>query len=237
MIKDDPEDKAHRTAYLQYYEREHRDEYDDESYRWHPRHRVWTAVRHERERYLLRIFRSFSQALAVVDVLEIGCGNGVNLRFFAEMGFDPSRLCGVDISSHRLRRARALNPAMSLVQGDGSRLPFPSRSFDLATQFVAFSSMGRREREVASREVIRVLRPGGHVLWYDTRVPRVDQVPDGVTVEELGHLFPELEWQRPQYLHSPLIGRLGSHELLAELATRVPLLRRTNLLLIGTLPG
>lgn len=101
-------------------------------------------------------------------VLDFGCGSGGWLRMLLEFGADPSRLTGMDLSEKRLASAKRLNPAINFVKNDGGGIPFPDHSFDLVMQVVVFSSiLDSGLAEKLAREMARVTRPGGHILWVD----------------------------------------------------------------------
>jgi SAM-dependent methyltransferase len=62
-------------------------------------------------------------------VLDVGCGAGPGLRYFAARG---AQAFGVDLVYYPLVETRRLAPAADLAQGDVARnLPFADRSFDL----------------------------------------------------------------------------------------------------------
>jgi demethylmenaquinone methyltransferase/2-methoxy-6-polyprenyl-1,4-benzoquinol methylase len=65
----------------------------------------------------------------------------------------------LDVGRDRLTDAGVLLP---LVQCDAERLPFPSNYFDCVT--VAFGLRNMTHKDVALREMGRVLRPGGRLL-------------------------------------------------------------------------
>jgi SAM-dependent methyltransferase len=226
---------AHKQAFTRYYLDDHPHELADPSYWWHPQHPLAIAVRHERERVLTRVFRDFPIPIADASVLELGSGSGANLRFLIEMGFNPDHLFGVDLLPVRLELARRMNPGPKIVRGDATSLPFASNRFDLVMQFVAFSSMGRAERRFAATELCRVLRPTGRLLWYEIRKGRQDgQIPDGIDTDELSALFPDFVWEQRHYLHSRLLPPIARYSLLTSLVTSVPILPRTNVILIGS---
>jgi len=104
-----------------------------------------------------------------VRVLDVGCGRGRQLRGFLDMGSRPEDLVGIDVHTASLEVARSLSPQLRFDSFNGWEIPYADESFDLVTQFVVFSSiaLGDLRRQLA-REVVRVLRPGGHVLWWDT---------------------------------------------------------------------
>lgn len=126
--------------------------------------------------------------LAGKRVLEVGCGSGNWL----EMLKGAASLSGIDLDPGRAARAAARFPNADIRSGDASRLPWESGSFDVVLQSTVFSSIldsGMR-RAVAS-EMLRVLAPGGAILWYDFFVnnPSNPHVR-GVRRREIEALFP-----------------------------------------------
>jgi len=103
-------------------------------------------------------------------VADIGCGGANWLLVFAQWGVWPEDLAGIDLIPGRIESARKKIPAADLHSGDAERLPWPDESFDVVTQFVVFTSILSAEmRQQVAREMLRILRPGGMILWYDFR--------------------------------------------------------------------
>ncbi len=125
--------------------------------------------------------------LAGKRVLEVGCGSGNWLEML-----EGAKLSGIELEPERAARAAARFPDADIRAGDASRLPWPDGSFDIVLQSTVFSSIldpGMR-RAVAS-EMLRVLAPGGAILWYDFFVnnPSNPHVR-GVRRREIEALFP-----------------------------------------------
>jgi len=126
--------------------------------------------------------------LAGKRVLEVGCGSGNWL----EMLKGATSLSGIDLDPGRASRAAARFPEADIRAGDASRLPWASGSFDLVLQSTVFSSILDVEmRRAVASEMLRVLAPGGAVLWYDFFVdnPSNPHVR-GVRRREIEALFP-----------------------------------------------
>ena len=89
------------------------------------------------------------------DVLEVGAGSGHQARALAERGFVVS---AVDLpgSGDRLERV------YPVLEYDGTRLPFPDRSFDLVFSSNVLEHV--RELPALLAETARVLRPGGYAI-------------------------------------------------------------------------
>lgn len=66
------------------------------------------------------------------SVLEIGCGNGILTRQYAQL---PRRVIGIDPNLDELKNATLALPAsnsnMFFIQGMGEAIPFPSKTFNL----------------------------------------------------------------------------------------------------------
>ncbi len=89
------------------------------------------------------------------SILDVGCGTGRYLVPLVRAGFD---VLGIDISCVALR---TLCGPYQLVKADLRSLPFAGSSFDAVTCFGVLHHLSRREREVAVRELFRVLKPHG----------------------------------------------------------------------------
>ncbi|MBF6333808.1 class I SAM-dependent methyltransferase [Nocardia transvalensis] len=96
-------------------------------------------------------------------VLDVACGPGNITHFLSERLSGDGFAVGVDFSAAMLRQARADNsgPRVAYVRGDARRLPFPDSSFDAVCCFGALYLIP--EPLVATREMIRVLAPGGRI--------------------------------------------------------------------------
>jgi ubiquinone/menaquinone biosynthesis C-methylase UbiE len=131
--------------------------------------------------------------LSELRILDLGCGFGGDLRHMLDLGAQPENLFGVDLLAERLERARQLAPQLNFQLADGQKLPFPDAHFDLVMQATAFSSIVDPDvRRQVAHEIVRVIRPGGRVLWYDMRLtnPRnPNLVP--MTAAEIADLFPD----------------------------------------------
>ena len=101
--------------------------------------------------------------------LDLCCGTGRQLQTPAEAA---SSQMGLDRSRPMLAQAAAKTPAGTpLVRGDALRLPFRGDSFDSA--LVSFG-LHEKEGEAAGRmleEMIRVVRPGGRLIFADFTRP------------------------------------------------------------------
>ena len=165
----------------------------------------------ERERKLLSLLKANGiRSLAQIKILEIGCGEGLWPREFVNWGAKPENLWGIDLLPDRINRARGLCPSgVTLECRDASRLEFAEKQFDLVLQSTVFTSIIDPEvkRRVAL-EILRVLRPGGLIIWYDFHVdnPRNPDVR-GVGKSEIRRLFPNCTVSLQKLTLAPPIGR------------------------------
>lgn len=104
-------------------------------------------------------------------ILEIGCGGGHLTRDIALAVGAEGRAVGLDLNPEQLAAAKALCtdlPAVELVEGSATELPFESDSFDGLAAINTLEYIP--EVETALAEAHRVLRPGARiavisVLW------------------------------------------------------------------------
>jgi len=143
-------------------------------------------------------------------IADIGCGDGAWLLEFVQWGAYPADLAGIDLMPARVDQARRRLPHADLHTGSASKLPWPDQSFDLVSQFLVFMNMSdpALKRTVAG-EMLRVLRPGGVVLWFDLRVdnPRNPRA-HGVHAPEIRALFPGCRITLTPALLAPPLARL-----------------------------
>ena len=143
-------------------------------------------------RILELLTRECSGRLAESRILDVGCGEGRWLRRFAQWGAVPENLAGADLLAERIDAARDACPSgVRLFCCNAGELPFAAQSFDVVSSMTVFSSILASDlREAVAVEMLRVLRPGGVVLWYDFFVNNPAN-PDvrGVGKAEIARLF------------------------------------------------
>jgi ubiquinone/menaquinone biosynthesis C-methylase UbiE len=94
------------------------------------------------------------------DVIDLGCGTGLSSRPLIERG---ANVVGVEPDSEMLARAEAaLGDRARFQLGRAEQLPLPDRSVDLV---VAAQAAHWFEEPEAGNEILRVLRPGGHIAY------------------------------------------------------------------------
>jgi ubiquinone/menaquinone biosynthesis C-methylase UbiE len=109
------------------------------------------------------------------QVLDIGCGAGVDTILAVIIVGPKGSVCGVDIVSQMIARAESNLQIMALKnvkfqQVSGENLPFSDDTFDVVISNGVINLMP--EKEAAMSEIIRVLKPAGR-LMVDYRCRRL----------------------------------------------------------------
>jgi ubiquinone/menaquinone biosynthesis C-methylase UbiE len=102
-------------------------------------------------------------------LLDLGCGNGDDARELAGLVGPTGRVVGVDRSETLIATARerlGSEPLpVTLQVGDAYQLDFPDATFDGCRADRVFHHLERPEQAMA--ELVRVARPGAHVVTID----------------------------------------------------------------------
>ena len=105
------------------------------------------------------------------SVLDVGCGTGT-LIVMLKRQYSAVKVVGLDPDLKALQRAqrKAMRAGVSvqLDHGFADELPYAEGSFDRVFSSFMFHHLDEPERERTSREVLRVLKPGGsfHLLDF-----------------------------------------------------------------------
>lgn len=122
---------------------------------------VWEKIANSWNDLRTRVFHTIIGELASSwkpsRLLDIGCGNGRNLKPFAERGFD---CVGTDFSLGMLKNADE-----KVVCCDASSLPFRDASFEYCLSIAVLHCIpSAKERYAALKELRRVLKVDGEAL-------------------------------------------------------------------------
>ena len=99
-------------------------------------------------------------------VVEVGAGSGEPARWVRAAG--AALVVAVDVDAARLRSARERDPMVLPVVANGLALPFGDGVADVVICSTLFSSiLDDGIAAQVAREIRRLLRPGGRVLWFD----------------------------------------------------------------------
>lgn len=150
-------------------------------------------TRQSQQRALLRgLTKAAIVPVGARRILEIGCGRGQWFSLFEDFGARCDQLAGIDLDPGRLDDARARYPTADLRVGDATQLPWQTGDFELVFQSTVMTSiLDSAVRIEVAAEMLRVLAPGGVILWYDFRYnnPSNPNVR-GVSPTEIRALFP-----------------------------------------------
>jgi ubiquinone/menaquinone biosynthesis C-methylase UbiE len=99
-------------------------------------------------------------------VLEIGAGTGSNLRFYGP-AVESLTLTEPEIPMlrHLERKAAVQAPGATVLRAPAEDLPFEDAAFDVAVSTLVLCGVDDQPR--ALRELRRVLRPGGQLLFIE----------------------------------------------------------------------
>jgi len=103
-------------------------------------------------------------------VLDFGCGTGLVTEFLSNENY---RVVGVDIAPQLLKHGKSVRPQLDLVQFNGKNLPFKNDTFAAIVIYVVLNYLDSdKELEELSRELNRVLKPGGRLYKLMGKVKR-----------------------------------------------------------------
>ena len=141
-------------------------------------------------------------------ILDLATGSG-DLALTLRAACPAAQLIGADFC-HPMLQVAQRKGLTQLVVADGLRLPFPDATFDVVT--IAFGLRNMESWAAGLAEMVRVLRPGGHLLVLDFSVPP-----------------PPLRWVYRPYLHyvlprlaGALTGEKAAYDYLGDSIEKFP---------------
>ncbi len=121
----------------------------------------------------------FSKEWKSGKLLDIGCGSGRNLLYFAQNGFD---WYGIDFSSEMIKQAKenfkrkGIDYKNRLMVADMTDLPFPDGTFDYLISIASFHHLPKEQQNLALNEMKRVLKEDGEMIisvWNKYSIKRI----------------------------------------------------------------
>jgi ubiquinone/menaquinone biosynthesis C-methylase UbiE len=115
----------------------------------------------------LRELRRDALAGARGRVLEIGAGTGLNLELYPKEGIESLTLSEPDppMVKQLRERLRESEREAELIQSPAEDLPFAADNFDTVTVTLVLCTVP--DQPAALREIQRVLKPGGRLLFLE----------------------------------------------------------------------
>jgi ubiquinone/menaquinone biosynthesis C-methylase UbiE len=110
------------------------------------------------------VVREILDSLPVGVALDAACGTGRHTAYLASLGHE---VVGVDSSPEMLARAREKVPEGEFYEADLHDLPLADDSVDVVVCAIALSHVPDLGQALA--ELVRVLRPNGHLVISDSR--------------------------------------------------------------------
>ena len=153
--------------------------------------------------------RFWAELLADGDIasaLEVGCGQGGNLRHIAAI-LPPEAVWGVDVNAEARARARANAPGTNVVAALARALPFRDGMVDLAMTVGVLIHQPDTTLPLVMAELVRVSRR--YVLWAEYHADETTEVAyhgerGALLKRDYGRiyceLFPELAVHREGFL-------------------------------------
>lgn len=125
------------------------------------------------------LYESFTGAnnpLAFIDlkegdvVLDLGCGAGLDLYFYAMAVKEKGRVYGLDISEDMVNKSKSNMELVGIKNveikcGHSDNLPFENSFFDVVASNGIYNLSPDKEKVM--REVFRVLKPGGRTVFCE----------------------------------------------------------------------
>lgn len=164
----------------------------------------------QREKHILKALQSLGLTdLSSKVILDLGCGNGLLLREFLKYGCEPKNCHGIDLLSDRIETASKLSSNMLFARGNAEYLPYKNGVFELVLVFTVFTSiLDPGMKRGVSREILRVLKNDGVILWFDYFISSPWN-PDvkGVGKKEISDLFPNCRMRMKKIGLAPPLAR------------------------------
>lgn len=218
---------------------------EDSNFTYSMRNHTGLYLKQRSQKSVIEIFNKNKIYLSEKNILDIGCGTGDWLRFFADIKGNSNKLVGIDISSHRIHMANLINPGIKFLKGDATKLPFSDNSFDLISQYFTFEHL-LEDDDIARavKEAERVLKDNGIFIWFDL-LPifgKNHNPTRGYSLDDVRKIFSKFEIIDYKYVFKtfsilskkiPIAYRLPKISFcLTDLVQKIPIGRYDNLIVI-----
>jgi trans-aconitate methyltransferase len=121
----------------------------------------------EREVKTRELLQKYFSNYSTKRFLEIGAGQGGNLPFFHQMGFQWQNMYANELLQDRVETLRTNFPQCTILEGNALEL-LEDVKYDIVYQSTVFTSILKQEDRVQlAKRMWQVLNPNGIILWYD----------------------------------------------------------------------
>jgi arsenite methyltransferase len=109
------------------------------------------------------------------DVLDVGCGAGMDTLIAAQMVGPTGSVTGIDMTPEMVAKARqsvaeSRLGTITIVEGSAERMPFVDACFDVIISNGVIDLIP--DKDAVFSEILRVLRPGGRIQLADVTIQR-----------------------------------------------------------------
>lgn len=141
----------------------------------------------EKNRYCIQLYHHTASQVDLSNktVLEVSCGHGGGASYITRT-FGPEKYTALDLNPKGIAfcKKRHQLSGLEFIQGDAQSLPFADNTLDAIVNVEA--SHCYPDFGVFLKEVHRVLKPGGHLLYADFRfADRIEEWDQDITKSPL----------------------------------------------------
>ncbi len=108
--------------------------------------------------YLIKEFNLFKKYIQGKKVIELGCGNGRDVRLFYENHFD---YVGIDASIEMLNKAKNRIPNGNFKLQNFYKIKFPQKTFDGFWAAASLVHVPKQRMEGVLKNIWKILKPNG----------------------------------------------------------------------------
>ena len=142
-------------------------------------------------------------------VLDVGCGTGdLSVELFEK---SAAQVTGIDFCGPMLKLAKTKAPQLQFIEGDALNLPFAEASFDGLT--IGFALRNLADVDQGLRELLRVLKPNGHVAILEFSHPANPVFASFVRF---------YNWRLLPWIGGMVSGSRGAYEYLPDSISKFP---------------
>lgn len=103
------------------------------------------------------------------DVLDLGCGYGSTSYKLSLV--KQINVTGLDFDENELEKAKSIFPSLNFVHGNAEKMPFEDNQFStIILKDSLHHFYEEADFEKVKSEIIRVLKPGGNLIFFDPNV-------------------------------------------------------------------